>query len=373
MKLFETSPSRRALPAAALLSAALLSATLLGAAAAHGGPAPKPPGVPAEKAAPAPQLTPVFTYPDGRARAGYIDADGKIALPLVYGFAAPFSEGLAAVEVAPDRWGYIDRAGRLVVPATFAWAGSFHDGRACVQLAPSEGAAATAPAPRNAVIDPTGRVVFETQAAAVEDFHEGLAYVTGRGFVDRDGKTVVAREFDEHLPFSDGRAAVRVGERWGFIDATGALPIPATLAYVKSFASGYAPVLAEPYGAWTFVDKAGKPAFRPFHQAEPFQEGLAAVEAVDGGWGFIDTTGALVIPAKFRKVTGFSEGLAAAWPPGEEQGGFLDRTGTFAFRLDFFETFGFREGVARITSGMKLEGYVNRKGERIWPPKAPDR
>lgn len=368
MTLFATCPSRRALSLVPLLAAALFSAVV-----AHGSPGPKPPGGPADAAAPSPQLTPVTTYADGRARAGFIDPDGKIVLPLVYEFATYFAEGLASVAVTPDRWGYIDRTGRLAIAPTFEFAGAFHDGRACVALSAAEGAGGARAPERNAVIDATGKVVFETGASAIEDFHDGLAYVTGRGFVDRDGKTVVAREFEEHLPFSDGRAAVRIGERWGFIDAKGALVIPATLAYVKPFSSGYAPVLAEPYGKWTFVDKAGKPAFQPFFQAEPFQEGLAAVEAVEGSFGFIDVTGALVIPAKFRKVTGFSEGLAAAWPRGDEQGGFIDRTGAFVFRLDFFESFGFREGVARITSGMKLEGYVNRKGVTIWPPKPTER
>ena len=50
---------------------------------------------------------------------------------------------------------------------------------------------------------------------------------------------------------------------------------------------------------------------RPYHVewSKSFSEGLGEVE-IDGKWGFINTSGKLVIPATFDSVSPFSGGLA---------------------------------------------------------------
>ena len=50
--------------------------------------------------------------------------------------------------------------------------------------------------------------------------------------VDKDGnktgQIVTGLKFKSGYDFSDGMAAVQVGERWGFVDSTGKMAIPAT-------------------------------------------------------------------------------------------------------------------------------------------------
>ena len=65
---------------------------------------------------------------------GYLNPEGKIALPFLWKEASVFSEGLAAVETATGKWGYIDATGTLRIPAYFDNAFSFHAGRARVLL-----------------------------------------------------------------------------------------------------------------------------------------------------------------------------------------------------------------------------------------------
>ena len=43
------------------------------------------------------------------------------------------------------------------------------------------------------------------------------------GFITPDGKVAVDFRFDRVQPFSEGLAAVRIGDRWGFIDRGGHL------------------------------------------------------------------------------------------------------------------------------------------------------
>ena len=51
---------------------------------------------------------------------GFVDMSGNIVVPLIYGFAQSFSNGLAAVtheeDSGSDKWGFIDRTGKLVIP-----------------------------------------------------------------------------------------------------------------------------------------------------------------------------------------------------------------------------------------------------------------
>lgn len=83
----------------------------------------------------------------GAGKFGFFDRRGRVAIPAKFDFAAPFSEGLAAVcegckEVRlgehsvrqGGRWGFIDRSGALVIPARFEEARQFENGRAKVKL-----------------------------------------------------------------------------------------------------------------------------------------------------------------------------------------------------------------------------------------------
>lgn len=78
---------------------------------------------------------------------GFFDKTGKKVIPAQFDFAAPFSEGLAAVcsgctEVSRGehafmkggKWGFIDKKGRIVIPLRFEQVSDFKQGRAPVKL-----------------------------------------------------------------------------------------------------------------------------------------------------------------------------------------------------------------------------------------------
>jgi hypothetical protein len=65
---------------------------------------------------------------------GYLDASGRIAIPLQFNDARDFSEGMAAVRQGHEGWGFIDKTGQVVIPYEFVEVKPFSEGLAAVQL-----------------------------------------------------------------------------------------------------------------------------------------------------------------------------------------------------------------------------------------------
>ncbi len=74
----------------------------------------------------------------------------------------------------------------------------------------------------------------------------GLAcakFASQYAFIDKDGKLAVGgRPFAEARPFQDGRAAVKMEGKWGFINKKGSFVIPPKYLDAGSFYGGVAPV-----------------------------------------------------------------------------------------------------------------------------------
>ncbi|MBP6350792.1 MAG: WG repeat-containing protein [Candidatus Obscuribacter sp.] len=126
-------------------------------------------------------------------------------------------------------------------------------------------------------------------------YFEGLAVKQSKnyryGYVDSQGKTIIAPSYIEALRFTEGLAAVQKNDKWGYID------------------------------------RSGKYVIKPqFDKASPFSEGLACVGIYNdtndpkystapiglARFGYIDKTGKFVIPPVLMHAYSFSEGLAGA-------------------------------------------------------------
>ena len=87
-------------------------------------------------------------------------------------------------------------------------------------------------------------------------------------------------------------------------------------------------------GKWGYIDSTGKIVVKPqFAWAEEFSEGLAAFENEDGKHGYIDETGRVVIEPKFDNWTDFSEGLAAVSV--DFDWGYINKNGSWAIQPQF--------------------------------------
>lgn len=142
-------------------------------------------------------------------RSGFIDRQGKLIAPMEYEvLAASFSEGLISVaapvhnsagEWVGWRYGYLDTNGTLVVPTIYYSAAPFSDGLAMVNIPEGwDGTAGSAGINRYGFIDKHGKVVVPLKYTSASMFSEGLAKVaTGSGgsskggYIDTTGKEII--------------------------------------------------------------------------------------------------------------------------------------------------------------------------------------
>ena len=98
--------------------------------------------------------------------------------------------GFAAAPVVYDKWGYIGKSGNMVIPLQFAEAEEFSEGLAGVRMEVEPG-------------------YFKN------------------GYIDKNGNVVIPPQFDRSLKFSEGLAGVKVNDKWGFVDMSGTMIVPA--------------------------------------------------------------------------------------------------------------------------------------------------
>jgi hypothetical protein len=245
------------------------------------------------------------------------------------------------------------------------------------------------------LIGSLGTHADEKPSAAVHlfPFHDGSKW----GYVNSRGEVVIEPTFREAHDFVDGRALVQTEKELAFIDDKGkiAFTMPDNLKpfdWMTSFAGGLARFSVK--DKCGYFDRQGKVPVEPkYDDAGRFSEGLAAVNegaksagfprpfVREGGkWGFIDTTGRLVIPMRFSWVDfhGFSDGFALVSAGGTSF--YIDKTGMTAItpeyksndpKRDVVSKSRFSEGLAAIGTGYKgpFTGFIDRTGKWEIEPK----
>lgn len=252
---------------------------------------------------------------------GYTDMTGNSIIPSRFIYALPFSEGLAPVSIAENRWGFIDRKGELVLAANYQEAHQFKEGRALVKGLFKNKEVWF-------FINKSGSKIGPYCSEAHE-FTDGIAVVElarnpkrQLAIMKADGK-VIGVEADELGEPAEGLIPYVVQNRAGFIDYQGKVKIPARYQSVGSFSDGLAPFTEN--GALGFINKNGTVVIAPRFKIQDsrgpllsqyttpsFKNGLAPVKADNQKMGFINQHGQFVIAPKFEKLAPFSEGLAAA-------------------------------------------------------------
>ena len=239
---------------------------------------------------------------------GYIDPSGKFVISPRFdaypaGLVSDFSEGLAKIEVK-DGLGCIDRRGEFVIRPRFARGGDFSDGMAAVAVdgpcfyvergpCPNFGVAPLAfrgdstnrPDCKYTFIDKSGRIIPGARYDAVKDFSEGLAAVlVGNlwGYIDKTGAMVIPPKFADASQFADGLALVRSENQYGYIDQNGAFAIRPQFTYAEDFSVGLAVVSDNPNAAYWYINKSGQQATgKKYALASHFFGELAHVKLLD--------------------------------------------------------------------------------------------
>lgn len=305
-------------------------------------------------------------------RWGYINAQGAIIIEANLQNAAPFSEGLAAVQHEWS-WKYVNTEGEFLIDEDFQNIRSFSEGKAAVQMDRRWG-----------YINKDGAFVVNPRFREAHAFSNNRAFVRTLDYqdyiyIDENGVKIEAvntpndMDFIEESRFFDQRALVRDNDLYGYIDPTGNTIIGLQYSEALPFSEQKAAVLVS--DRWGFIDTQGSLTISPqFISAGRFNNGLAPARRNSNEFGFIDPTGVFIIAEQFTEVRTFSEERAAV--KFDDKWTFIDKTGNTITKPQFDEVSAFEGGLARITmyslnDENELEeryGYINKSGDYVWYP-----
>ena len=333
-------------------------------------------------------------------KAGYIDRTGEMVIKPQFEVAENFKDGLAPVKI-DGKWGFINSTGHFQIDPQFDWIywEGFNEGICPAGINGKKGG-----------IDITGNFVIEPKYEMALKFSDGLIPVRIEKFpiwgekwiyLDRTGEQAIKKEFYGADSFTDGRSFVKVGfDEWALIDRTGAVVSKKHFTYdpIDKFSERLQAVKIS--NKWGYIDRDGRIVIKPqFEDANNFSEGLAAVR-VGCHYGFIDKLGKFVIPPTFETAWKFSEGLAPVAPAGKytlgrrfkskgkwvqacghgfgstERQGYIDKNGTMVIEPTFGRAYLFTNGLAMVSFGEMSDdlsaigklGYIDKSGKYIWRP-----
>ena len=146
--------------------------------------------------------------------------------------------------------------------------------------------------------------------------------------------------------FSEGLVAVQHDWKWGYVDTSGKEIIPCQYDLAKSFSNGLAAVgVGE--DSWNskygFINTKGEEIVPCIYDdVEKFSEGLAVVKRKEK-YGFINTKGEEVIPCQYDRARSFSDGFAVVYlayydaiPPIK---GLIDKKGNTTFTQEDWDEY----------------------------------
>jgi len=167
-----------------------------------------------------------------------------------------------------------------------------------------------------------------------------VAVSAGRAFQQVD-----LRDFPK-ASFHQGLAAVRLGEKYGYIDRSGRVVISPRFQFAQIFSEGLARVVDNDRSG--YIDQTGRVVIAPqFHKAYKFSDGLARVCAPPGN---------LSLLFRLFRLVGWED--HNAYPCG-----YIDRTGKQVIDYLYLPSHGFENGYARVTTLDGREGYIDHAGK----------
>lgn len=263
------------------------------------------------------------------------------------------------------KWGYKNEAGEILVGPLYSKAQEFSDGLAFVAI-DANGEL------RYSIIDMSGTVVSDTTFDDARPYSEGLAAVKRAdswGYADKSGNAVIAHTFAAAGDFHDGIAKVMRDNKYGYIDANGQEKITPQYAIASDFSADGLAIVGNPdregVMRYYILDENNQSVSLGRAEGTGFSEGYAALKLEDGKYAFYDKMAKQVFPASgdaYEGALNFSEGLAAVQKDGKW--GFIGLDGLDTIPAKYESAKPFAEGLAAVKQDGKW-GYVDKNGVKV--------
>ncbi len=250
----------------------------------------------------------VFT--DKKRKVGFIGLDGTIKIAAQFDDAKNFGNGLAPVKIA-KLWGYCDSSGQMRIPAHYDFASTHVGNFAIVRKDELSGVIDL----NNNFVIALAKRSFEPRLTSTGPEGWFVVKENGRaGFMDAQGQWQIRPTFLDAKPFTQGRAAVRLGSDWGYIDDKGSLVVKPSYVFALPYCEGYA--MVKKGSKVGYLDLNGKVAipleFEMGQNVVANRVWLAIENNVLGTrWGLADLQGNWIIPPRFDSVMATWKGGAA--------------------------------------------------------------
>ncbi len=272
------------------------------------------------------------------------------------------------------RFGVFSSEGILIVPPFLEAVGDFSDGLAPVRFSGSS----------YGIVNPRSGAI-KLPFFDMVSYEPGSSLSTGiyrcGTYNDKDDRPYIFNASGYFLfapgsyryigPFVSGFAWIAKGTEIGVMDDRGRLILPLEYKAIATEPVSDGPLsdgvfLVRKSDSWVLLSPSGEELknLGIYQEIKAFSEGFAPAKRGDA-WGFIDKTGAEVIPFIYGGASCFSEGLAAVWKADASfHAGYVDKNGKEPFGLPYAGSEAFREGFA-IVQGNSKEYLINKSGKPL--------
>ena len=256
-------------------------------------------------------------------RWGLVATNGDIIVPFKYDDIEQFDGGFTAKVVLNGKKGVVDFKKEIISP--------IYDEINDILITPYQVMLGN----KWGFISEEGKEVTSIKYDEVKAFFQGLAAVKKDdkwGFINLKGEEVIQPKYDDTGSFSENRAKVKLNGKWGYIDATGEEVIIPKYDEVGNFNGGLAGVCIN--GRWGLIGKNGEVKGKIEFDSIFNGEGMALIRVNrDGGTGYINKAGNIVIPTKYDEVINYNDEAVVVRL--KKKWGVYDSTGKIAVPIKY--------------------------------------
>jgi hypothetical protein len=215
-------------------------------------------------------------------------------------------------------------------------------------------------------LDKKGLEVFSVAAKEGSKCKGGLIAIKDKNnkyyLVNKSGKQINTKTWDEIGDFSDGLALVKENSKWGFIDMLGNKVIDLKFDVASSFTNGAAIVKLN--NEFFLISKKGEPVNNNKYEAAGSPDNGTFPVQKNNLAGLIDSKGNTIIDFKFNSLLYMTEDRV--WAAKDGKWGLLDNKGKPLTEFIYQGAYDFTGGYARVMLNDKV-GVVDKTGKLIVP------
>lgn len=308
------------------------------------------------------------------AKWGFCTNKKVVVITPAYNFVKPYNHGLAFVK--KDKfWGAINTAGKVVIPIAYANL-EFGFNAHVVADSINEGYYGDKANNRIALFDSTGKRIYKARFQSLPkplgeyyDFEKSFSYLEkGKwGIMDKSYKITVPAKYDAEFWFGKGLAAVKIAGKTGYIDSKGNLVIPARYDNANQFDNWGHAVVKTGTKEGVIDTKGNTVVPIKYTSVHSEQNGFFTVEENEK-IGLLNRTGKQVLPCTYSyPVFSFDKQSMPVYRQ-DEMGkyGFMDTTGKMIIEPQYDGAMSFFRGMGMVQKGRRYF-YVNTKNEAVTP------